>query len=252
MPTANAIMMSISLALEIWLLVLLVRRDVRRHFPVFFSYGLALGPVTLARLFTTTDYQTYFLVFWWSDAMLLLLGLAALHEVFRWVYRSFYEFWWFRLGYYGAITAVLLIAIRNAVANPPVQAHPVVSLVLDVGIGINLLQAGIATLYYAIMRPLSIEFRRYPYGVVLGFLISSAGPLLGYLAISVFGTKVQGFARYASPVSYFLGLAIWLSAFIVPEIEEKEWIPPMSAERMLHEVRGYLRAMGFKGKGNEH
>jgi hypothetical protein len=44
-----------------------------------------------------------------------------------------------------------------------------------------------------------------------------------------------------------LGLLIWLSAFILPEIKEEEWSPPISPERMLEEVRGYLKALGFRG-----
>jgi hypothetical protein len=149
------------------------------------------------------------------------------------------------------MATVVLVAIRNAVVNPPVQAHPLVGLILDMGIAINLLRAGIACLFFALMRPLAIEFRRYPYGIMLGFLISSIGSLLGYLAVSVFGTRWYGFARYASPVAYILGLLIWLSTFIFPELEEKEWTPPISPERMLHEVTGYLRALGFRGKKDE-
>ena len=82
MTNANEIMLGISLGLELWLLTLLFRRDVRHHFPVFFSYGALLAPVTLARLLTVTNYSVYFMVFWSTDALLLLLGLGALHEVF--------------------------------------------------------------------------------------------------------------------------------------------------------------------------
>jgi hypothetical protein len=142
---------------------------------------------------------------------------------------------------------VLVLALRNAAVNPPVQAHPLVGFVLDMGIGVNLLQAGIACVFYTLMQPLGIEFRRYPFGITLGFLLSATGSLLGYLAISVFGINFRGFARYASPVSYILGLIIWLSAFFWADIKEEEWSPPISPERMLEEVRGYLRALGFRG-----
>lgn len=106
---------------------------------------------------------------------MLLLGLAALHQVFRWVYEGFYQSLLFRCLYYGAIVLVLTVSIYNAFANPPVQAHPLVGLALDVGIAVNLLQAGIGSLFYAFLRPLRIQFRRYPYGVVLGFLFRQPG-----------------------------------------------------------------------------
>jgi hypothetical protein len=251
MATANLIVLGISLGLELWLLVLLFRRDVRHHFPVFFGYGALLAPVTLARLLTLTNYPIYFMVFWSTDALLLLLGLAALHEVFRWVYEGFYEFWWFRLIYYGTISLVLLVTVRNAVVNPPVQAHPLVSLVLSMGITINLLQAGIVALFGTFAKPLAIEHRRYPFGIVAGFAASSLGPFVGYFARSIFGKNLDTFTQNASAVAYILALVIWLMAFSKPEPEESAWVPPMPPDEMLRLVHGYLRALGAKRKNDE-
>jgi putative Mn2+ efflux pump MntP len=246
MHVANIIKLVISLGLEIWLLTLLFRRDVRHHFPVFFSYGAISIPITLARLLTLANYQVYFLVFWWSNALLLILGLAALHESFRWVYEGFYQFWWFRLVYFGTIAVVLLITARNAMVNPPVQAHPLVGLILNMGIAVNLLQAGIAALFGILAKPLAIEHRRYPFGIVAGFAISSLGPFVGYLVRSIFGKNLDTFTQNASAVAYILGLVIWVAAFARPEPEEKAWTPPMPPEEMLGLVRGYLRALGVK------
>jgi hypothetical protein len=247
----NAIILAISLGLELWLLALLFRRGVRHHFPIFFSYGALLAPVTLARLFTLTNYPVYFMVFWSTDAVLLLLGLAALHEVFRWVYRAFYEFWWFRLIYYGTIVLVLFVTVRNAIVNPPVQTHPLVGLVLSIGIAVNLLRAGIAALFAALAKPLAIPHRRYPFGVVAGFAASSLGPFAGYFARSIFGKNVDFFTQYASAVAYILALLIWLLAFSKPEPEERAWTPPMPPDEMLRLVRGYLHVLGAKRKDDE-
>lgn len=248
MTSANAIMLGISLGLELWLLTVLFRRGVRHHFPVFFSYGMFLAPVTLTRLLTLTNYPIYFMVFWWTDALLLLLGLGALHEIFRWVYDGFYEFWWFRLIYYGTISLVLLVTVRNAIVNPPVQAHPVVSLVLNMGIAINLLQAGIAALFATLAKPLAIERRRYPFGIVAGFAASSLGPFVGYFARSIFGKNVDIFTQNASAVAYILALLIWIRTFAAPEPEEIAWAAPMPPDEMLRLVHGYLRMLGARKK----
>ena len=243
MTISNLIELLISLSLELWLLILLVRRRAHKHFLAFFYYTVASIPVTLARLLTAWHYQLYFFVYWLTNAGMLLLGLAALHQVFRWVYEGFYQSLLFRCLYYGVIVLVLTVSICNSLTNPPVQAHPLVGLALDVGIAANLLQAGISSLFYVFLRPLRIQFRRYPYGVTLGFFISAAGPLLGYLARSIFGIKWHLFATYTSPVSYILALAVWLSAFIVPENQETDWTPPMSPEQMLRELEAYTKAL---------
>jgi hypothetical protein len=248
MTISNITELLIALCLELWLLVLLVHRRVRKHFPVFCYYIAISVPVTVARLLTASHYQLYFSVYWLTNIGMLLLGLVALHQVFRWVYEGFYQWLLFRVLYYGVIVLVLAVSVANALVNPPTQAHPLVALALDIGIAVNLLQAGIGALFQAFLRPLRIQFRKYPYGVVLGFFVSAAGPLLGYLARSVFGIKWQLFARYASPVSYILALAVWLSAFIVPQKQEVEWTPPMSPEQMIQELETYMKALRFGKK----
>jgi hypothetical protein len=237
--------LSISLMLELWLVTLLFKRGVRRHFPMFFYFTLYAAAATAARLLASAHYRTYFYTFWWTEALLLVLSLAALHEVFHWMFVGFYQLWWFRLFYYGAIALVLGIAVRNAVVNPPAQAHRVISLVLNISIAVDLVQAGIVSLFYIFRRLLVVEFRRYAYGIVVGFGITSTGPLLGYLARSEFGTKVETFAVHSAAVAYILGAAAWITTFIRPEPEEEEWLPPMSPERMLEEAQSYLRAVGI-------
>lgn len=177
----------------------------------------------------------------------MLLSLAALHEVFHWMFEGFYRLWWFQLFYYGTLILVLGVAIRNAVVSPPVQAHPVISLILDVNIALNFVLAGIVGLFVALHGLLATEFRRYAYGIVIGFGFSSAGSLLGYLARSEFGTKLETFARYSSAVGYILGVIVWVASFSSTEPQDK-WEPPMSPERMLEEVQGYLKALGVSGR----
>jgi len=245
MDIGTVIRLSISLALEIWLIVLLAQRRTHQSFPIFVIFAVAEAVAIAARLLLSTHYRAYFYVYWCTEAILLPLSLAALHQVFHWMFEGFYRLWWFRLFYYGTIMAVLAIAVRNAIVSPPVHAHPAISLILDVNIAVNFVRIGIVAIFVVFDRLLLVEFRRYAYGIVVGFGISSGASLFGYLLFSGFGTKVESFTRYSAAVGYILGLAIWIAAFIRPEPEDKEWQPPMSPDQMLEEVQGYLRALGI-------
>lgn len=240
---SDLIVLAVSLGLEIWLAILLIQRNARLHFPIFFSYTVCTIGIAIARLITSQHYSQYFYTFWFTEVVFLLFGLAALHEVFHWVYEDFYRLRWFQLLYYGSIVLVLSVTIWNAIANPPVQAHPVIGLILDIGIAINFIQVAIVVVFSALLKPLFVPFRRYPFGIAAGFGASAMGPLIGYFALSIFGTKVQYFTQYASAVAYILALVLWIMAFFQQEPEEKAWMPPMPPHEMLRMAREYLKVL---------
>lgn len=245
MQTSDLIELLVSLAFEIWLVILLLKRGAHRHFPLFFTYAICATVSASVRLLAGHQYRGYFYAYWWTEAVLLPLSLFALHEVFHWIFEGFYRLRWFRLFYYGTIAAALAVAVRNAFVSPPVKAHPVISLILDVNIAVNFVRMGIVTLFAVLDKLLLVQFRRYAHGIIVGFGVSSAGPLIAYLAFSIFGTKLESFTRYTVAVAYILGVAIWVASFIRPEPEEREWKPPMSPEQMLEIVQAYLAGLGI-------
>src|SRR5690242_18319456 len=102
LDTISLITLITSLALEIWLGVLLVRRSVHKDFPLFVAFIVISIPVSAARLLTTSHYYAYYYLFWSSEAVLILLSVAALNQVFWRIYEGFRFLWWFRFIYYGA------------------------------------------------------------------------------------------------------------------------------------------------------
>src|ERR1700746_2870003 len=161
MPTSDLIELVISLALEAWLVFLLFKRSVRRHFSVFLVYVVCALATSCIRLLVVRHYRDYFYAYWSTEAVLLPLSVIALNEVFHWMFEGFYRLWWFRLFYYGTIAATLGVAVRNAFVSPPVQAHPVISLILGISIAVNFVRMGIVALFVALQRLLVIEYRRY-------------------------------------------------------------------------------------------
>jgi len=243
MPISNLIQLTISLSLEIWLAILLLRRKAHSHFRIFFFYILTSALITIARLATSNHYRAYFYTYWCSSIGFIVLGLAAAHEVFHWVYEGFYRLRWFQLLYYGAIALVLVISTLNSMANPPFPPDRLVSLILELDIAVNFIQVAIVAVFSALLKPLFVPYRRYPFGIAAGFGASAMGALIGYIALSVFGTKVRSFTQYASSVSYIFALVLWIMAFFRQEPEEKAWTPPMPPDEMLRTAREYLKVL---------
>ena len=71
-------------ALQVWLLVLLINRQLYRRFPFFFTYIGSTVAITFIRLWTMGvigDYPKFFIVFWSTQAVYDLLALLVLYEV---------------------------------------------------------------------------------------------------------------------------------------------------------------------------
>src|SRR5690242_10952346 len=137
LATISLITLIASLALEIWLGILLFRRDVKKDFPLFVAFIVVSIPISAARLLTTHWYHAYYYVFWTSEALLILLSVSALNQVFWKTYEGFRFLWWFRLIYYGGIVLALAIAIRSAIVSPPVQQQPEIAIIMDAEIAGN-------------------------------------------------------------------------------------------------------------------
>lgn len=236
----------IALCLEIWLAVLIFRRQAYKLAPVFFSYIVISVPVSLVRVLTINHYHVYFYVYWASDLLLILLSLSALDQIFWYTYRGFDSIWWLRPLYYGAILVALGVTIRMAIVSPPLVAHPVISFIVDAEITANMVRGGIVALFAALVKPMVVRFQRYPFGIILGFGVSSVGPSIAYFAFSAFGTKVTAFKDLMQSVSYIVALVIWLWIFSRPDTKLTKWEPPIPPEEMLDTVEGYMKALGVR------
>ncbi|HWZ43045.1 MAG TPA: hypothetical protein VNW97_06190 [Candidatus Saccharimonadales bacterium] len=188
-------------------------------------------------------------VFWFTELGFLVLGIAASHEAFRWVFSGFYRLNWFRWFYYGGIGFTFAISVVNSAMHPPVNASLFFGWILQLGIAINGIQAAIFALFYLLVKLLDIGFRRYAFGISLGLGMASVGTLLPYAARSKFGTGIGNLFVYAPTVAYFVSLAVWISAFIKAQPEPEGWAPPMPPEQMAEEVKQYIAVMkSFFGK----
>ncbi len=246
--TFSLISLLVSLCLELWLIVRLYRRRVYKSYPVFFSYISASVAVSLARLAVHPFYGIYYYVYWASELLLILLSLSALNQVFWYIYEDVRFLWWFRAIYYGALLIALGLTIRMAIVSPPVLKNPLVSLTLDTEIAANIIRASIVGVFAVMIDPMTVEFERYPFGIMLGFGASSLGPCIGYIIFSAFGTKATRSTDVISTVSYIVGLIIWLWIFSKPDTELKHMEPPIPPEEMMSRLQSYLRALGFSGK----
>ncbi len=226
-----------------WLAALLVRRRIQSVFPMFLVYIVVSLAASLAKLCVYSNYRAYYFVYWGAEAVAVLLATLALMEVFRWVFALFWLSGWFRWLSYGFIVLALSIPVANAIRNPPAHMDRLSGLIFSAGITINFVQAAIFLLFWLLSKSLEIGFRRYAFGIVLGFGASSCGTLIGWSVRYIFGTKFIFFATYLPPVAYIYALGFWLHVFWRKEPPEEERGLPLTPEEVAEQMRRYAELM---------
>ena len=214
MGTANLILLGITLMLQGFLLVVLYRSRVFWQFPIFFAYNGGSVIATAVLLATNSNYRIYYYAFWTLEAVMTVLELLALHEVFRKVFFGFYvQFRWFRLLFPSAVILTLLFVLWAARYESPIRGSVLRNVILLGGLAVNFAQVGVSCLLIAIARTFHLRWRLAPLGILLGFTLAALGSILDYWAVSEFGTKVENFTVYIPPVVYILAIVVWLDTF---------------------------------------
>lgn len=242
MGTSAVIFLAIGLLLEVWLLLVIWKRRLFGAFPFFSIYILATVLIEVIKLAVVNDYLAYFKVFWSGEVLYAVLALLALHEAFNRLFEPFLRIYsWFRFVFPTTVLVFSGIPVLYALARPPREASPAISLILSFALGVNILQCGLFLVFLVIKQILSISTRTHAWGIVEGFAATALAGLT-YAARSEFGTKLTFLVKYGPPVAYIFALLLWLDTFIRVE-RNATWNLAITPAQLAAEVAAYTRSI---------
>jgi hypothetical protein len=203
--------------------ILLVRRLPRR-FPFFTTYTLFAVCAEVCRLSLILVHQQntlkYFYVYWSLEAIYAVLGFAAIHEVFRYVFANFTALRWFKVLLPAVAVVMLTISVLIAALHRAVDMGPLEEGIFSFQIAVRCLQLGIFFLIFWLARFFDLDYRQYAFGIAAGFGIAAAGILLGTLVRTGLGLKFIIFFQYVPAMAYCIAVTVWLASFLRPEPDD--------------------------------
>ena len=207
------------ITLEVGILVLMAKRHLYRQFPVFASYIAYVILQVVLRSALLPYEHLYFLAYWITAPVEVILSILAVHESFRRVFGAFYLVRWFRFCFPGAIALAMLYSLLTGYFSPPAHAHGIYSAIIS---GMLMAQYVILTIsiaFFGLAKLLQVPWRIHEYRIVAGFGLSSGVTALAAGVRSVFVTRFPFVSNMLPAVSYLLALGIWLSA----DLRKKIW-----------------------------
>jgi hypothetical protein len=175
----------------------------------------------------------------------------ALQESFRSVFRNFYSFHWFRMSFPAIGILIALIALVRAVFFRPANHSLLAVTLLSLEVAIGFLQFAIFCLFILLVRFFHMRWRQQAFGIVLGFGIAAAGSLVAFILRSEFGKNIDPVFRIATPLSYIIGVAIWLATFLRGEPSQltSSWDSNLTPEQMIAELKRHTQTVkGILGR----
>ena len=237
--------------LETVLCLLLLVRRTYREFPIFFSYTALSVIVTVALWAARKNGTWYFDIYWVSEPLSVVLAFLALNEAIRSVFRNFLGMRWFRWLFPGIGILMIGVAILRIIVQPRPAFSLFTTTILGLEIAVGFLQFGIFSLFIILVRLFHLRWGQHAAGIVFGFGVSAAGALVAFLLRSEFGTKFDPVVRFAPPIAYIIGVAIWLATFLKAESGRPEaaWAATLTPEQMITEHKRHTKTVkGILGR----
>lgn len=223
-----------------WLLNIVYRQQVRSQLPWFALYvtwEFLLVCIQLTAWAISSSF--YITVYWWTEAIDVVLTVAAVRESFLRIFEGFTRLRWFRWSVSGVIISVVLYSAWKAVYAPPLQATRLGSFVIGAEFAFRWGIAGIGLLTMVLMYLLEEPLRSREGSAVVGFGIASVAFLALVLVRSLFGKKYIFLSKYFPTVGYFVAAFLWIRAFSRPIAEFGFKELGMGPEDIAKELRRY-------------
>ncbi|HKR82876.1 MAG TPA: hypothetical protein VJS37_01805 [Terriglobales bacterium] len=230
--------------IEVVLATILYCRKLHKDFPAFFLWIVVQVPVFCVQfpIYLYGLPRAYFYVYWTSTAVDLVLAFKIIYEIFLDVFKPYHALK--DLGHalfkWAAVVTVLVSVVLVAVS--PTWNDPILNSILVVQRCIRVVQCGLVIFLLAFCRTLGVNWRRFSFGIALGFGLMAASELVTLALFS--GGRIRGPVMQSYEIIvYNAGLLLWVvyallnrRRDLVPVLVPQRWdealadIQPVSSE----------------------
>jgi hypothetical protein len=234
MSLLNFILWWGELPLQALLLYVLVRKQSYRIFPWFFAYTLFAVAGGVGRFAVRNHHSAYYDVYWSTQAVSSLLGIAVMYEVFRNVFRNFSRLWWFPPIFPLTVVLCLALTISRSLSAPSGLEAGTTAWIVGTELGLRLLQVAMFALLVTLVPVFGLRWRQQAFGICAGYGLHATVALFTTTKFYEFGTKFKFMWGLVSIITYSIAVLIWLWYFTVPAKAEKLRAeqPPLSAQEL--------------------
>lgn len=225
------------IALEVALVVHILRLRLVRRYPYFFGYLLVVCMSDLSRWVSYHHGSEYYpWVYWISESLTILVGFLLVWEIFRHTFSAFPAIRQ-AASWFGLILVVFALVANGLLVLSGVARwdHPL----LQAGRWLRLLQGAFLAAIIATARHYLLPLGRNIAGLAIGFGLFVSLAVVNFISLAMGNIDLSQFSHlYAG--TYILALIIWYRSFWV-------YAPNPAPQPLTHLERDYDRVRATMG-----
>jgi hypothetical protein len=234
----TAISLIVTIALQGWILGLLLLRQLRKRFPWFFVYILYALAECILRLVVSHNHDAYFKVYWSTEIGDVILTILALRESFLAIFLPETKLRWFRALFWGCIALALAYVGWEVWASPPRQANTLITAILDLEFALDTIISIVGLLYAGAIALFGILEHQRETAVILGFTANASIAMFSWITRSAFGTRFRILSEWIPAIAYIVAEVIWTRGLLRKEHTLPE--PNVTLEQMSVVIDRYI------------
>jgi hypothetical protein len=208
---------------------MMVRRNMRREYPMFFNYTVfqVVSHIAMFVLWKCS-YKVYYTGYWTTSALGVFLGFAVIREIFLVSFKP-YE----ALREFGEMifSWCLLLLVIIALLTAFMQGNGGDNLYVALATGersIRILQCGLVFFIFVFSKYLGITHKHQIFGIALGFGSFACIEMTTVLLRKQYVLISQGAMRITISATYLACTAIWLGYALAPVPARRTEVLPQS------------------------
>lgn len=212
--------------LQVCIAGIMIRRTLHRELPWFFWFTV-FQIVQFVVLFTAFHiaYAPYFYLYWLSEGIHCLLGLAVIQEIYRHAFLPFDRLRGFSsLIFKLAAVALVVVAIGVAMVTQGNERNRMVAGLLTLDQSAGFVQCGLLFVVLLMKQALGLRWRQPSTGIALGMGIASSSLAIS-LTVRAYSTRPEnGVIALMVTLFYDVALVVWLAALLKrnPELDSTQ------------------------------
>lgn len=214
-------------------------RGLHRELPAFFAYCVFSALRTPILFFVFHQTTAYFYCYWAAEAVSAILGLAAIYEVFLYVFQGYDGNGRLAQSLFRWVGAALVVAaLAAAIAVPGSHENRLMAASLVVDRSVRLVQCGLLLFLFVASSYLGLSWRSHAFGVAMGFGLFVGVQMAAGAMRAQAGLISQDTLSLVKMASYNCAVLVWMTYLLAPQTTQAAAPTPMVTE-----VRSWNQAL---------